>query len=260
MSGTTGRIAHDEATRVEATAPGRDRRQLARSSTPDSASRPGPLEALTSAWLARRVRRVAASAVVVGAAAARARLDAALAAHPGRKLVAFYWIEDVLPMMVADAAVHGVFGPGIEEIRFVCDDSLGGRVAESLLARLGRRTLLLRWRHPGNRVRDLQRILRSAEPMGIAVDGHGPYGRVGEAFPRLVESAHAVAVPVAVVADRSSRVWAKAMLAVPRPGARLAIAVGEALDAESAVPGASPFEVALARARADCAAVLEGRA
>ncbi|MFM7142323.1 MAG: hypothetical protein ACKO2K_10480, partial [Alphaproteobacteria bacterium] len=231
---------------------------------------------------------------VVGADAARARLDAVRDAHPGRKLVVFYWIEDVLPMMVADVRAGGLLGTGADAFRFACDDSLGGRVAESLLGRLGRRTLSLRWRSPGDRVRDLQRILRSSEPMGIAVDGHGPYGRVGDAFPRLVESARAIAVPVAAIADRSSWVWARAMLAVPRHGARLAVAVGEAvgeaagevvgegigesargrdgrdmeargadggaMDGEPgrmvAAPGADTFQAALDATRADCRGLL----
>lgn len=211
---------------------------------------PGPFAAAIGALLAARVRRLAASVEVVGADRARARLEGARAAFPGCKIVLFYWIEDVLPMMVADVRVRGLLAAGTGEIRFVCDDSVGGRVAESLLSRLGRRTLLLHRRSPAERLRDLQRILRSKEPMGIAVDGHGPYGRVGDAFPRMVESARACAVPLSVVADRGARVRLRALLSVPSARARIALEVGEPIGPESARCGAGPFQAALDDARA----------
>ena len=214
-----------------------------------SAPGPGALATVAGALLAARVRSIAGSVEVLGAAGARSRIEEARASFPGRKLVLFYWIEDVLPMMVADVHAGGLLDAGAGEIRFACDDSLGGRVAESLLSRLGRRTLLLRWRRPAERIRDLQRILRSKEPMGIAVDGHGPYGRVGDAFPRMVESAGACAVPVAVVADRATRVRARALLAVPRRGARIAVAVGPPIVGDAASGGAAPFQSALEAAR-----------
>ena len=216
-----------------------------------SALGPGPIPAVLGAILARRVRQVAGSVEILGLERARGRLDAAREEFPGRKLVLFYWIEDVLPMMVTDAGARGLLAPGAEEFRFVCDDSFGGRVAEALLSRLGRRTLLLRRRRPGERIRDLQRILRSREPMGIAVDGHGPYGRVGDAFPRLVESADACAVPLAAVADRAARVRLRALLAVPARRSRIAVEVGAPVVATSAA-GAVPFQAALEATRAAC--------
>ncbi len=210
--------------------------------------------------LAARARAVAEGATVLGAAAARGCLDAARSAHPARKTILFYWIEDVLPMMVMDIRAREVLGGETEAFRFVCDDTFGGCVAESLLSRLGRRTLLLRRQRPAERIRDLQRIMRSIEPMGIAVDGHGPYGRVGEAFPRLVESAGAVALPVSVVADRSHRIWARASLLVPGRGATLAIAVGDPLPASAVGSGAEPFQAALDATRVACRAALAQRA
>jgi hypothetical protein len=88
--------------------------------------------------LAARARAVAEGATVLGAAAARGCLDAARTAHPARKTILFYWIEDVLPMMVMDIRAREVLGGETEAFRFVCDDTFGGCVAESLLSRLGR--------------------------------------------------------------------------------------------------------------------------
>lgn len=207
-------------------------------------------EALAGRVLAAWVRATAGSHVVLGAAECRRRFEEARAAHPGRKVVLYYWIEDVLPMILSDQQGRGAAGDWAGEVQFVCDDTIGGRVAERLLAGLGRRTLRLRWKNPMERIRDLQVILRSDTPMGIAVDGHGPYGRVGDPFARLVASARAVALPLSAAAGRARRVRANALLAVPRRRSPIAVGIGRALVAEGgSEPGAAALQAALDDAR-----------
>lgn len=221
----------------------------------------GFADALAGPILVRWVRAAAPRHPVLGDREARERLEAALSAHPGRRLVLYYWIEDVLPMVLTDTRFRGGSGHWARGVRFVCDDTIGGRVAERLLAGLGRETVRLRWKNPMERIRDLQSILRSGSPLGIAVDGHGPYGRVGEGFARLASSARAVALPLAAVPARVRHLRANALLAVPRRSSPIAIALGDPIAAPAeGTPATSVFEAGLGRARERALALLRDHA
>lgn len=188
------------------------------------------------------LRAVARTAVPVGFEAAAERLRAIGAAHPGRKLIFCWWMEQALVQM---AALHVARGPGgyglpsIGETEFACDEYYGGQLTAEVLARAGATPVDLRWTRPAARAQDLRAIIRSARPLGIAVDGHGPYGRVGPAFARLVMRCGAVAVPLAAWPSRSRQVRIRVALAVPRRRTRLALVVGEPIAAEG-----SPAELA----------------
>lgn len=217
----------------------------------------GFADALAGPILARWVRASAPRHPALGTHAAHEELEATRSAHPGRRLLLYYWIEDVLPIILTDTRRRGESGDWARDVRFVCDDTIGGRVAERLLAGLGRQTMRLRWKNPMERIRDLQTILRSGTPMGIAVDGHGPYGRVGEAFSRLASSSQAIAVPLAAVPARVRHVRANALLAMPRRRSPIAIALGDPiLPPGDEVAAVSVFEAGLGQARERARALL----
>jgi hypothetical protein len=195
--------------------------------------------------------------VAAGASMSLASLRAVRDRHPDRKLVVFYWIRDVLPMMLVDWKQRLATSDPSEDIQFVCDDSYGGRVAESVLRRLGRRTQALRWQRPLERIRDVQRILRSKAPMGIAVDGHGPYGQVGETFARLLSGSATLAVPVSAVARPSWVMPLRSRLLLPAPRAMASLSLGAPILADHERPtSAEELQRALesVRATADAAA------
>jgi lysophospholipid acyltransferase (LPLAT)-like uncharacterized protein len=116
------------------------------------------------------------------------------------------------------------------------DESFGAEVTAWLLTFVGRETRPLRWRDPISRAADLREVIRRREPVAFAVDGHGPYGRVGPGFPRLLERMGAAAVPVAARVSRKIPVRLRATFDVPLPGTRLAVLVGKPVHPETAGP------------------------
>ena len=212
--------------------------------------------ALIGGALAAYVRRSARRVEPIGADTAMASLRAVRAAYPGRKIVLFYWIEDILPMMVIDRQQDARAGWS-RDIEFICDDTYGGRVTECLLQSLGRRTLFLHRTKPVQRIRDLQAIVRSKAPMGITVDGGGPYGRVGAAFARLLDRTGAIAVPMSAVAARAWHVRLRAILSVPHPRTAVALTIGEPITEIGADDaGIARLQDALERVRAASNAAL----
>ncbi len=208
----------------------------------------GRVADLVAAILTVELHRRAKCARPAGGEAARDRLADVRRRFPGRKVVFFYWQQDVLGLFVlarAPGAVTGLLG----DVELACDDTFGGRVTVSVLRRLGGRWCRLSRSNLVERARDLQAIVRSPEPMGIAVDGNGPYGRVGREFSRLLTRCRAVAVPVAVECDRWVSVRARARMKLPCRDASVALGLGETIDGGSSVTDLhSRLEAGLAEA------------
>lgn len=142
--------------------------------------------------------------------------------EPGRRLFLYYWIEDSLPLML----YAGRSGKIPESLQVVCDDTLGGRVVATVLSHLGLPHAPLRLARPTRRIRDVQRLMKSTITTAIAVDGRGPYRKIGIEFPRLVRESGGLACPIAARVDRSWTAWPTPRIVVPRRGARLSIALG----------------------------------
>ncbi len=139
----------------------------------------------------------------------------------------YYWTEAGLPLMLYGSREEGLLG---RDLAFVHDDTLGGRVTADVLRRLGRRAWLLRHRHAGPLARDLGRLIRSSESIGIAVDGRGPYGHVGAEFARLAERCEAVSVPLGIRLTPAVRLRLAGPVQLPRAGAELTLSVGAPID------------------------------
>jgi len=155
-----------------------------------------------------------------------------------RPVVVCYWIEDVLPLITV--AFHKSLRlsdglAGIAEIGWVCDDTWGGVITACTIERFGGRPILLPWTRVGPRIAAVQRFLRAPGATGIAVDGHGPYGRIGQSFVRLLRGMGAVAVPIAVGAAPSRHIRLRARLEVPCRGSRIACFVGDPIEPKGSV-------------------------
>jgi hypothetical protein len=140
-------------------------------------------------------------------------------------LIVCYWIEDAFLLILADYWLRTRSQERLPEFRPVCDDTFGGSVTKFLLEALGRKATTLR-RHKGaERIADLQQIIRSRASIGIAVDGHGPYGRVGASFCRFAERCSALIIPIAARARFCLTPRLRARIAVPAPRIPVAVAV-----------------------------------
>lgn len=189
---------------------------------------PGWMAGAIGRALYRRLAAVAPTVRVLGAEGARARFAAARDMAPNRRVFLYYWIEDAVPLMLYALRDDGIVDG---RLRFVCDDTLGGRVVAEAVARLGHEQQPLRLTNQALRVRDVQSLILEGSAIGIAADGRGPYRFVSAEMARLVRRCEAVALPLAVQADRSFRLWARATVFLPRANARLAVAAGEPVAA-----------------------------
>jgi hypothetical protein len=175
----------------------------------------------------------------------------------GRRLLLYYWIEDVVPRLVIARAT----GTELDvDTVSVCDDTWPGRLIAKVLAKLQRRSLPLRLSHGMLGVKDLQVLIRERAPLSIAADGRGPYGRVHPSLARLVQSRDAIAIPVSVLASPCLRARLAGRIAVPVPGARLAIALGSPVlpDGERGL-SSEDLERGLREARDGSRSLLAGR-
>ena len=170
------------------------------------------------------LRRVAATAYAVDAEASRARLRALHEDLGGRRVLLFYWIEDALPLMLGARLAEDLLR---SEIAFIRDETIGGRITSGMLERTGRPVRDLRTTPAAARTRDVQDLICDPGWLGIAVDGRGPYRRVGRPFARLAARRDGFAIPLAARVDRAWTVRAGATLRIPRRGTSVTVRFGE---------------------------------
>lgn len=178
------------------------------------------------------LRRVARTARAVDAEAARARLRTLHEDLGGSRVLLFYWIEDALPLMLGARLAEDFLR---SEIAFIRDETVGGRITSGMLERAGRPVRDLRTSPPAARARDVQDLIRDPGWLGIAVDGRGPYRRVGLPFARLAARRDGFAIPLAARVDRAWTVRAGAALRIPRRGTAVTVRFGEPIPCR---PGA----------------------
>lgn len=144
-----------------------------------------------------------------------------------RPLVFYHWTEDEVPRLAV--ASRGV-GLG-DNVTFVVDDTLGGRLGAVFLEHYGFDTVRLRRANPASALRDTRRLIRHPGHLSISADGRGPYRVVNRRLPDLVRAKRALAVPVSVRASEAlvalRRPWP---LVVPGTRARVAVVVGDAIE------------------------------
>ncbi len=173
------------------------------------------------------LRRVAPGVRFGGAPVAEAAWGELLRARPDRRIFLYYWTEAGLPLMLYGCREDGVLG---RDLAFVHDETVGGRVTADVVRRLGRDGWPLRHRSQGELARDVAKLIGSSKSIGIAVDGRGPYGRVGPEFPRLAARCEAIAVPLGIRTMGGARLRLAGPVHVPRRGTEVALALGAPID------------------------------
>jgi lysophospholipid acyltransferase (LPLAT)-like uncharacterized protein len=133
-------------------------------------------------------------------------------------------------------------------LQFVVDDSIGGRLSTGLIRELGHEILWLRRSSLGQRARDVQELIRSNQPIGIAVDTRGPYGRVQPSLPRLAARCGVPLVPVVARLSRAFPIWRRPWMGVPLPGTLLSFAVGDPVRGDDSPEGVLRLQASLERA------------
>lgn len=176
------------------------------------------------------VRSVAPSVGLVGHDALARAWSEIQATTLGRRRIVYYWTEADVPLIIYERREGGALG---EDLTFVHDRTIGGRLARELLERDGRRVFELRHAHPGRLARDVGELARSSWDFGIAVDGRGPYGRVHPGVARIAAQCEAVVVPLGVAWRRSLSVRLSGPLQLPRRGAAISVMLGAPLDART---------------------------
>lgn len=171
------------------------------------------------------LRYLAARAIVLGGNESSSMLMSLRAT--GRPLIFYHWTEDEVPRLLL--ALRGVnLGT---DVSCVVDDTLGGGLGAAVLKRCGCDTVGLRVSSRALMIRDIRALLRHPTHLSISADGRGPYRVINPALPDLIRARRALAIPVGVRVDRcylrTLRSWP---LVVPRLRARIAVAVGAALE------------------------------
>jgi hypothetical protein len=194
---------------------------------------------------------------IVGEEAAKAHLSGLRASCGSRSVVFFHWSEDEVPRLVASRRLGWGLG---NDVAYVTDDTIGGRLGSEVLSRFGHRTVPFRASHPASRIEDARRLIRELGSLSISADARGPYRIVSRSLPQLVRSRRAIAVPVSVLSSRSIRLRRPGPIVLPLPGAQLAIALGSPVVTGDQCGGSEAFERALWEVRSRCRALLRGDA
>lgn len=182
----------------------------------------------SAGWaLERYLRRVGPAVRFEGADAVEAAWQKLRGDRPDRRFLLYYWTEAGLPLMLYGCRRDGLLG---RDLAFVHDETLGGRITADVLRRLGQDRLPLRHRRPGTLARDVRKLARSTASLGMAVDGRGPYGEVGEPFARLVRQSAFVAVPLGVRVRNASTLRLAGPVVLPRGGTEITFALGHPVD------------------------------
>jgi hypothetical protein len=164
---------------------------------------------------------------ILGLDVAEASLEEIVSSARDQRLLFYYLLEDALPLLILTRRTGARFG---REFVSVCGDTWLGRIILAMLLQLGRRALRFRFSHPALSIKDLKALVQEPAPLTIAADGLGPYGRVHPRLLRLVQARNAIAVPIAVRADRA---FHSRRITIPLPRDRLAIVIGSPVMAKA---------------------------
>jgi lysophospholipid acyltransferase (LPLAT)-like uncharacterized protein len=117
---------------------------------------------------------------------------------------------------------------------YFADDSFGGIVMQTAIARLRAPVIAISERDPAARLRALKIVVNSRPSAFLVVDGRGPYFQVGTGIVNLASTMNATIVPCAVaswphlpIRGRSAR------LHIPLPKSQVLLALGVPLTLDS---------------------------
>jgi lysophospholipid acyltransferase (LPLAT)-like uncharacterized protein len=162
------------------------------------------------------------------------------------------WTNDQINLlsMGFSSRSYGIFARRFE---YFADDSFGGVVMQTAIAKLGAPVIAISERDAAARLRVLKEVVSSRPSAFLVVDGRGPYFSVGTGIVNLASTMKATIVPCAVaswphlaVRGRSARVQ------IPLPRSRVLLWFGAPLTFDARQPGAR----ASSEARVLCSSLL----
>lgn len=150
----------------------------------------------------------------------------------GRSILPTYWGADAVAV-AALPFLDPIFLAAAREVAFLFDDTFGGHVCGALVAQLGGRFVVLPRPGDARRLEKLRDVMRRGGSYAFAVDGGGPYFKVGHGTASLARSFGAFIIPLACVA-RPALPWVhRSRISFPLPWSRVAVAIGDPIDALS---------------------------
>jgi len=147
----------------------------------------------------------------------------------GRPLLPVYWGADA----IAVATLPFLGPPFLEAARritFLFDETFGGRVCAGLVNQLGGQSVMLAPAGRPERLEHLSLVLRRGGSFAFAVDGGGPYFRVGTGVASLARALKAFVVPLACAATPAIPWLHRSGISFPLPRCRVTAAIGRPID------------------------------
>jgi lysophospholipid acyltransferase (LPLAT)-like uncharacterized protein len=195
-----------------------------------------PLISVLAAGISEGLRYLSSSVAVEKFDEVEAEWEQASSAGIGRRLILYHFMEDAVPRLIVDRVMRAEGrDPLLPGVKFVCSDSLTGRMAAGVLASGGRASARLRTGATGAAASDLVQLLREGSAICMAADGADragmpAAGQINARFWRFVVASRGLAIPIAAVVSRAIRLRWPARLVIPVPGCRMAVAVGSPVD------------------------------
>lgn len=147
----------------------------------------------------------------------------------GRPVVVVYWGADAVTVALLPF-LSRVFLDATRSRTFLFDQTFGGRVCAALIRQLGARYAILAPAGRPERLEQLGRVMRHGGSFAFAVDGGGPYFRVGSGAATLARTLKARVVPIAAVPSRALPWVHRSGISFPLPFGQIRVAIGHPVD------------------------------
>lgn len=174
-----------------------------------------------------RIRPVDVAGHTMDAAAIRAALTGER--PDGRPVVVVYWGADAVAVALLPF-LERAFLDAARSREFLFDETFGGRVCAALMQQLGSRYVMLAPPGRPERLEHLGAVMRRGGSYALAVDGGGPYFRVGSGIATLARTLKAFVVPIAAVATRALPWVHRSGISFPLPFGEVRVAIGRPVD------------------------------
>jgi lysophospholipid acyltransferase (LPLAT)-like uncharacterized protein len=148
----------------------------------------------------------------------------------GRPLLPVYWGADAVAIALLPF-LEATFLEAAQRLTFLFDETFGGRVCAGLVAQLGSQSVMLARAGRPERLEHLSFVMRRGGSFALAVDGGGPYFRVGTGVASLARALKAVVVPLACTATPAVPWLHRSGISFPLPRCRVTAAIGRPIDA-----------------------------
>ena len=155
------------------------------------------------------------------------------------------WIADHLNL-VSLGYVSPSFRQMARQFKFFADDSFGGLVMRRTIRSLGAESLPISQADPVKRLQLLRSVMLNRPSVFLAVDGRGPYFKIGTGIVNLAIAIRGTVIPCSILARPALNLTNLAVsVTLPLPRSRLLIAVGKPISHNELKASGPPAAVAL---------------